>query len=420
MKNSGIEWIGEIPDGWELQPLRGHLIEIKESNDPIQTTQVLSLTNKLGVIPYEEKGEQGNKSKENYNEYKLAYPNTIVANSMNILIGSVGICNYFGCVSPVYYVFKPNNDEELKFLDYIFQSQPFQKELRRYAKGILEIRLRVSANDILRRQVAFPSLQQQKRIVDFLEAKLKQVDELIANQQGQLEKLKEYKQSVITEAVTKGLDKSAPLKDSGIDWIGEIPENWNVFQLKNISTIKTGHTPSTAHIENFNGNVNWYTPGDFVNETIENSSRKISEYALQNEGITLFPVNTTLLVGIGGTAGKVCRILVEGYSNQQITALMANDKVDPVYLFYELTASRRYLKDNAMYTTLPIINNGYLGSLKFVIPNIKTQKEIADYLDKKCGKIDRLIAIKQEKIEKLQEYKKSLIYEYVTGKKEVV
>ena len=105
MKYSGIEWIGIIPNNWKLDRLQWHLTEIKESNNPIKTKQILSLTNKLGVVPYEEKGEQGNKAKENYEEYKLAYPGTIVANSMNILIGSVGICKYFGCVSPVYYVF---------------------------------------------------------------------------------------------------------------------------------------------------------------------------------------------------------------------------------------------------------------------------------------------------------------------------
>lgn len=96
MKNSGIEWIGEIPDSWKLERLQWHMFEIKEQNTPVKTMQVLSLTNKLGVVPYEQKGEQGNKSKENYEEYKIAYPQTIVANSMNILIGSVGICNYLG------------------------------------------------------------------------------------------------------------------------------------------------------------------------------------------------------------------------------------------------------------------------------------------------------------------------------------
>mgnify|MGYP005752385511 FL=1 len=121
MKDSGVEWIGEIPYNWTLEKLQWYLDEVNISNNPVQTLQVLSLTNKLGVIPYEEKGNMGNKSKENCSEYKLAYPNTIVANSMNVIIGSVGICNYFGCVSPVYYVFKPKANSNIRFINYISQ-----------------------------------------------------------------------------------------------------------------------------------------------------------------------------------------------------------------------------------------------------------------------------------------------------------
>ena len=133
MMKSNIQWIGEYPNSWKLDRLSWHMTEINEKNNPIKTTKILSLTNKLGVVPYEEKGNQGNVAKENHDEYKLAYPNTIVANSMNILIGSVGKCDYFGCVSPVYYVFKPNKNENIDFLNYIFQTEQFQKELRCYA-----------------------------------------------------------------------------------------------------------------------------------------------------------------------------------------------------------------------------------------------------------------------------------------------
>jgi len=419
MKNSGIEWIGNIPNNWDVSKVK-HCFYLSKQKAGDKNPIILKLARSAVQIRDISTNEgQLAESYENYNPVKVG---DLLLNPMDLYSGAnCNVSEIEGVISPAYQNLRKKIELNPKYFDYYFKIQYWTMAMFAHGKGIsFDNRWTINTETILNYYIPFPSFEVQNSIVNVLTEKLSQVDELIANQEKQIEKLKEYKQSVITEAITKGLDKSAPLKDSGIEWIGEIPENWNVFQLKNISTIKTGHTPSTAHIENFNGNVNWYTPGDFVNETIENSSRKISECALQNEGIILFPVNTTLLVGIGGTAGKVCRILVEGYSNQQITALMANDKVDPVYLFYELTASRRYLKDNAMYTTLPIINNGYLGSLKFVIPNIKTQKEIADYLDKKCGKINRLIAIKQEKIEKLQEYKKSLIYEYVTGKKEVV
>lgn len=244
MKDSGVEWIGEIPETWIVERLQWHLDEIKESNSPIKTTQVLSLTNKAGVIPYEDKGEQGNKAKENYDEYKLAYPDTIVANSMNILIGSVGICRYFGCVSPVYYVFKPKENELLSYLNYVFQMEQFQKELRRYANGILEIRLRLSSANIIKRYVAFPSHEEQIAISHFLDRKCTQIDALISNAQQQIEKLKAYKQSVITETVTKGLDPDVKMKDSGVEWIGEIPEHWGTPQIKHIATISSGSTPN--------------------------------------------------------------------------------------------------------------------------------------------------------------------------------
>lgn len=426
MKNSGIEWIGEIPDCWELQPLRGHLIEIKESNDPIQTTQVLSLTNKLGVIPYEEKGEQGNKSKENYNEYKLAYPNTIVANSMNILIGSVGICNYFGCVSPVYYVFKPKDEQELKFLDYIFQSQPFQKELRKYAKGILEIRLRVSANDILRRQVAFPSSQQQKKIVDFLEAKLNQVDELIANQQGQIEKLKEYKQSVITEAVTKGLDKSAPLKDSGIEWIGEIPASWRYLKSAYVYN-KIGDIDHCMPAS-VNDGYPYVMTGDlhgFASEINFEACKKVSKIDYEQLSRKISPNRGDIIFARYATIGTVCYVDIDKdflASYSCVTIKPKTDRVNGKYLwrYYQSLVFLEEVKKLVNSNTQANVGIDSLYRANLVIPPLPEQQQIVDYLDEKCGKIDRIIAIKQEKIEKLQEYKKSLIYEYVTGKKEVV
>lgn len=139
MKDSGIEWIGKMPLNWKLNRIQYCLLELKEKNYPIKTAQVLSLIKDKGVMLYEDKGDIGNKAKENVAEYKLAYPNTLIVNSMNILIGSVGISNYFGCVSPVYYVFKETDKADLGFINYIFNTRELQAELRKYANGILEI-----------------------------------------------------------------------------------------------------------------------------------------------------------------------------------------------------------------------------------------------------------------------------------------
>ena len=202
LKDSGVEWIGQIPEGWNVDRLGFHIYEINEKNIPQKSDFILSLTNKDGVIPYEEKGNQGNNSKDNLLDYKLAYPDTIVANSMNILIGSVGYSNYFGCISPVYYVFKERKGTNLRFVNYIMATQLFQKELRKYANGILEIRLRVSSEDILKRFCAFPSLSDQDKIVSYLDKRTNQINQMIAIKKEQIENINKQRQTLIYDYVT--------------------------------------------------------------------------------------------------------------------------------------------------------------------------------------------------------------------------
>lgn len=202
LKKTDFDWIGSVPEKWNLVPVRAFLTEINVKNDPVQTNQILSLMKDKGVMPYEEKGDVGNKAKESINGYKLAYPNTIVANSMNVLIGSVGISSYFGCVSPVYYVFRCSNKADIRYINYVFATRRFQQELRKYAKGILEIRLRVSSRDILSRKIPNPPLEEQKEIADYLDAKCAEIAKVVEAKQAIIEDLKAYKQSLIYETVT--------------------------------------------------------------------------------------------------------------------------------------------------------------------------------------------------------------------------
>lgn len=425
MKNSGIEWIGEIPGDWKVERLQWYIEEVKVSNNPMQTDRVLSLTNKAGVIPYEEKGAQGNVAKEDYTQYKLAYPNTIVANSMNILIGSVGICNYFGCVSPVYYVFKPTQKANLFFINYIMQTISFQKELRRYANGILEIRLRVSANGILKRKIAIPSFEKQKSVVDVINKKCAAVERLIENQQKQIEKLKEYKQSVITEAVTKGLDPSVPMKDSGVEWIGEIGEDYFVCKLKFLLKEKMTYGANEAGENNSENAVRYIritdiTPDGKLRDNENNlflSLEKAQSYILQDKDI--------LFARSGASVGKTflysCNYEKSAFAGYLIKAQCDDRKLLPEYLMYYTQSSIYELWKNMIFiqATIQNIGAGKYENLNLVIADIEMQKRVILYLDKKCAEIDKLISVKQRKIDKLNEYKKSLIYEYVTGKKRV-
>lgn len=167
--------------------------------------------------------------------------------------------------------------------------------------------------------------------------------------------------------------------------------------------------------------VNWFTPSD-INEygsIISSSSRKLSKSVLEKENIKLFPAKSLVYVGIGATAGKVGYILQEGYSNQQITALIPRNKADSKYYYYLLNISSKRIRENAFFTTLPIINNAYLSIQLIAYPPLSEQRQISAYLDEKCITIDALISVKQQKIESLKEYKKSLIFECVTGKRKI-
>lgn len=421
MKDSGIEWLGMIPEDWETERLQWHISEIKESNKPEKSRRILSLTNKRGVIPYEEKGAQGNVAKEDYTQYKLAYPGTIVANSMNILIGSVGKCDYFGCVSPVYYVFKPNNGENLEFINYIFQTEQFQKELRRYANGILEIRLRVSSDGILKRKVPFPSIYEQAQIVSTIESSTSKVDALISNVQAQIEKLKAYKQSLITEVVTKGLDPNVPMKDSGVEWIGKMPAHWDINRIKYVSDFAPTCNTDTLTQDS----VVAYAPMECIkNGYFERRSARYGSLAhtltpFQNGDIVMAKV--TPCFENGNIAVMKNLDSDYGLGSSELFVFRPR-KIFTQYLMYWL--------QNQLFVRYACATMTGTGGLKRVSPafvrgcNIHTppvaeQKEIAAYLDTKCAEIDQLIAVKQSKIEKLEQYKRSLIYEYVTGKKEV-
>ncbi len=416
MKDSGIEWIGSIPTHWKTERLQWHITEIKETNKPEKSRQVLSLTNKRGVIPYEEKGAQGNVAKEDYSQYKLAYPGTIVANSMNILIGSVGRCDYYGCVSPVYYVYKPNEGENLEFISFIFQMEQFQRELRRYANGILEIRLRVSSDGILKREMAFPPIEEQERIVEYLGMKCSQVDDLIANVQAQIEKLRAYRQSVITEVVIKGFDPTVPMKDSGVEWIGEIPAAWDTVRVKQLlRERKERSAEGKEEPLSMSQKV-----GLVPTKTLDAIPNPASSYV----GAKLAFVNDLVFNKLKAHLGVFSVSKYDGLVSPDYAVYYSTGVVDLKYLEYLFKTpqciSEFRKRSTGIAAGLTRLYTDGLFAIECPLPPKDEQQAIVAYLDGKWAQIDRLIAIKQAKIEKLEQYKKSLIYEYVTGKREVL
>lgn len=421
MKDSGIEWIGDIPQNWKLKRIQFCLDEINEKNIPIKTEQVLSLVKDKGVMLYEDKGNQGNKAKEDVSQYKVAYPNTLIVNSMNILIGSVGISNYLGCVSPVYYVFKENEDSDLRYINYIFNTREFQKELRKYANGILEIRLRVSSSDIFKRKIPLPDKHIQTKIANFLNEKCAEVDALHTDIEKQIETLEEYKKSIITEAVTKGLDPDVEMKDSGIEWIGMIPKEWECKKIKYVTNLSRGifgHRPRNDP-RYYDGKYPFIQTGDVACATkvITNYSQTLNELGKK---VSKEFKKGTIALTIAANVGDVSILGFNAYFPDSIMAVIPHKEIDNMYFYYILSIMKSEFLRVAIINTQLNLNVERVGNLYIPITFDKNkQKEIVKYLDEKRAEIDGAIEEKKEQLETLEQYKKSLIYEYVTGKKEV-
>lgn len=211
------------------------------------------------------------------------------------------------------------------------------------------------------------------------------------------------------------MERYSEYKDSGVQWLGEIPEHWKRVNLGKLCSLKTGTTPK--FYENpITGNViDWYTPSDFREKIfLGESSRKLNQLDVDNTGLTLIPAMSVLIIGIGGTAGKVACCTNECYSNQQITSLIPNDKVEPLYLTFFLRCKRQELLNTAHFTTLPILNNQFLSGLFIPLPPLSEQQSIVSYLDSKCEKIDKMIDGKEKQIALLQELKQRTIADAVT------
>lgn len=422
MKDSGIEWIGDIPTGWEICQIRRVMRNRSERNQP--NAEVLSLYRDWGIVPKKSRDDNHNVTSEDTTNYKVVHKGDFVINKMKAWQGSMAVSDYDGIISPAYYVCKfVNNHVYKRYIHHLLRNESYKNEYMRLSRGLRVGQWDLNIESFLRVNMVLPPLAEQQKIADYLDKVCGEIDDMIALQEKMIEELKAYKQSVITEAVTKGLNPNVPMRNSGIDWIGDIPEAWDVKRIKDIFILRTGTTPK-EYDKGLNTDklVNWFTPSDVseMNCELNGSQRYLSKEVIQNERIQLYPKGSLIFVGIGASAGKIGYANIDGYSNQQITAIIPkDDKCHSKYFYYYMIADRKRIRDNAFFTTLPIINNSYLSVVKVLFPSLYEQDAIASFLDTKCSEIDSLIAIKQKKIEELKDYKKSVIYEYVTGKKQV-
>lgn len=278
--------------------------------------------------------------------------------------------------------------------------------------------------------ITLPPLDEQQTIARFLDAKTAQIDALVAQKRQLIDKLKEKRQALIARTVTRGLPPEAAkaaglepnpeMKDSGVDWLGEVPARWKVLPLRRlIKFVKTGGTPSGAEEQHFEEcGFNWYSPSDFSDDIYLGPTNR----ALSAEGkaeVRVFPEKTVMLVGIGATIGKVGLALGTSSCNQQINAIGCGPKLDPVFATYYLKILRDFIVKCGKFTTMPIINQDETKNLFFTAPPLSEQSAIADYLDRETVEINRLMVLVDDAISRLIEYRQAIITSAVTGKIDV-
>lgn len=397
MKDSGIVWAIKIPENWDVMPNKFLMRKEKTIVCKYNGENILSLTMNGVIVRNFESGGKMPLSFDGYQRIKAG--NLLLCLfDIDVTPRCVGIIKNEGLTSPAYSQYVMMTKANVNYYYYYYLMLDFTKELLHMAKNL---RHSFSDEQFGALLTIVPPLEEQKQIADFLDKKCAEIDKLIELQESMIEKLKEYKQSVITQAVTKGLDPDVPMKESGIEWIGKIPVGWNTVQLKNMATVYNGKEIENE-IDNDSNAIEVYGSGGVF---------KYTDKFLYN--------GTAVLFGRKGSIGKP--ILVNNKRFWTVdTMYYSVPKVITYasYLYYVLIVFQWDLF--ATKTALPSIVATQVFNSIVMLPSLEEQQQIADYLDKKCAEIDDLIKLKEQKIEKLKEYKKSLIYEYVTGKKEVV
>lgn len=419
-KETEIEWIADIPSDWKIVPAKAIWSLRKElCTEEASPDDLLAVSEYYGVAPRKMKiaSDETLMRAESLSGYQLCHPGDLVMNIMLAWKGAQGVSNYDGVVSPSYAVYKPIDltNRNQRYFHYLLRSDLYKTAFKRWSTGIIESRLRLYPDVFMRIPILLPPHRAQSAIADYLDEKNTEIDFLIEQTERSIEHLEEYRKSIISEAVTKGLDPNAPMKDSKIEWIGEMPKHWCILKIKEIASLVTGRTPPSNATEYYDGDVDWYTPGDLGNDELTNSQRTLSKKAIEDSMAPLHPGYSTLLVGIGATAGKVGFSQYACSSNQQLTSIHSNS-INNKYIFYWLMAHETIVKSLALYTTLPIISNDFLGSFPIIIPAQEEQKAIICHLDRKTKSISAQIKLKLQLKNRLQEYRKSLISEAVTGK----
>lgn len=390
-KDSGVEWLGEVPNHWSINKLGTHFLQRKEK---VSDKDFLPLSvTKNGIVPQLENAAKT----DNGDNRKLVKKGDYVINSRSDRKGSSGLSYLDGSVSLINIVLKPLKSIYPKFSHHLFRSYLFQEEFYKYGHGIVADLWTTNYDDMRNIYLALPAIEEQNQIVSFLDAETTRIDNLIAKQEKLIELLEEQRKSIISHAVTKGLNPDAPMKDSGVEWLGEVPSHWQIGRLKNLLSINNGSDYKEFEVENSENSYPVYGSGGVFTYS--------SKYIYDQESV---------LLGRKGTINKPLYVTSPFWAVDTMFYSQIKHGVNGKYVYYQALGFPydRYSSN----TALPSMTQTDLLNLSVAIPPILEQIEITQYLDHENAKFDALVNTQNELIQKLKEYRSSIISHAVTGK----
>ncbi len=423
-KDSGVEWLGSIPENWEATRVKNVFRLVVEPAPNNNDFELLSVYTDIGVKPRRELKERGNKASTT-DGYWLVQKGDVIVNKLLAWMGAIGVSNYDGVTSPAYDILRAKVKIESNFYHYLFRNSACISELKKHSRGIMDMRLRLYFDKFGDVVIPYPKHEEQKIIVDFLDDKTTKIEEAISIKEQQTNLLNEHKQILIHKAVTRGLDDSAQLKDSGVEWIGKIPEGWEVKKLFGLCHFVRGNSTfskdellgdgqyvalqygKTYKVDEVDEKYNFYVNDEFYKET-----------QIVNYGDTIF-ISTSETIEDLGHSAFYNRSDLGLLGGEQLILKPDNEKINGHYLYFSSKVFSKELRKYATGIKVFRFNINDLKTIYTAVPPLSEQKEISAYIKTASQKIETAISLKQQEINKLKEYKSSLINSVVTGKVKV-
>lgn len=426
MKDSGIEWIGEIPETWKVTPLYMYFTERRNKNRLGKEKNLLSLS--YGHIVQKNIEAKGGLLPESFTTYNIIEPGDIIIRPTDLQNDKrslrTGLSNEHGIITSAYIDLEPLKNVNSKYYHYLLHSYDIQKVFYNMGNGV---RQGLNYSEFSKLRVLAPESIEQQQIADFLDHKTAEIDGLIDKINTEIDILKQYQSSVITRTVTKGLDPSVPMKDSGIKTVGTIPTKWKIGRIKYVAKIfgRIGFRGYTnADLVGEKEGAISLSPGNLSNGKLDlNKCAYLSWKKYYESPEIMINEHDIIIVKTGSSFGKIAWVDTIDHEmtlNPQLVVLK-NIKISKKFLFYALGTPlfKRQAEETVVGGTIPTMSQTSISNFKIVLPSKSEQQKIVDYLDQKVSQIQKIIESKQQQINQLTEYKNSLIFEYVTGKKQV-